>query len=236
MMQRSWRAGITAFIVLGTLALAACSSVAAPGTNTTPTASDILAKAKAAKLKDATYTITIKVGSTNLAGNITGSGDGKLTTHPQRSSSTINFSVSNTTFAYEIITDGKDTYTKQRSEAKWSKNAVTLPVNPSDSLNYDQMKNPTLVGAETINGITTWHLKSVGQTTVTSATATANPTPTTVSGSEDLWVRQDNAYPVKIIIDASQVGGTATITTQYSAWDTGITIDLPAPDQITSGS
>lgn len=235
-MQRSWRAGITALFVLGALALAACSSTTTPVASKTPTASDILAQAKAAKLKDATYTIAIAFAATGLAGNITGAGDGKLTTHPQRSSSTINFSISNTTFAYEIITDGKDTYTKQRSEAKWSKNAVTLPVNPSGSLNYDLMQHPTLVGAETINGIATWHLKSTGQTTVTSATATANPTPTTVSGTEDIWVRQDNAYPVKIIIDASQVGGTATITTQFSAWDTGVTIALPTPDQITSGS
>jgi hypothetical protein len=56
-------------------------------------------------------------------------------------------------------------------------------------------------------------------------------------------VRQDNGYPVKVQIQGSgsaQANGTpqgaaAGLVVTFTQWDIGVTITVPAPDQIAAG-
>jgi hypothetical protein len=95
------------------------------------------------------------------------------------------------------------------------------------------LQNPGLVGTETINGVQTYHLRGTVQTPVTPGANQSIETTT-----EDLWMRQSDYYPVKIVAHGagSSKGTSITVdvTATFTAWNSGVTITPPAPDQVTT--
>lgn len=262
-LRSSWPG--VALLVGGSLLLAGCTtgSVTATGTGTPATtttvtttattvaapgsAADILNHAKAAQVKDAKFTIAVTAGSptSNVA---TANGTGVLTTTPERtdisfSSVTLSVGPINNTSSAEFITDASSgIYVKVPALSQW----VSVPsqefgavIGTVDFLHYDQLQSPTLVGTETVNGFTTYHIQGLLQSLVG-----AGGTNTTVAFVEDLWLRQSDYYPIKVQDqNAASVAGTPTATAAtttpttdnrkvvelvtFNAWNTGATITLP---------
>jgi hypothetical protein len=220
---------LASMALFGMLALSACSvgGLGASATPTaTPTAAMILQQAKQVKVTDATVTLTLNGTTSGTA--FTGSGSGKLTTNPNRTDITFNLTAAGLQIAFETITDAatNTTYTKYTSPAilasdKWKKStsgAGGSPVDTSSFTNYGDLTNVTLVGKDTVNGEAVWHLKG-------SSSSTSTP------GSADLYLRQDNYYPVKF--DIQSTGATSgDITLVFTAVNSGITISLPPADQV----
>jgi hypothetical protein len=242
------------------LALAACSgtgssfdassSTASPSTPLT--AAEIVMRMQQAPLKDATFTEQVDSHTSGAAVGIpiaivaTVSGNGHLITHPKRVEVQLANTVSdNTSSAQNLIVDESGSYVKVNGDTQWSKTNISgttvSSVGPDLVLNYGQLQGATLVGAEVINGRATWHLKgtppinsnivvSGGVTNITNVTSS-----TGVSATEDIWVRQDNYYPVKIEVqttsDISAPSTTIHVTANehilFTAWDTGIIISAP---------
>ena len=109
--------------LLGMGVLAGCS-ISAPSISV-PSPSTILDKAKHPTWKDATFNYTSKILGTSSAGavNSNDTGNGKLTTNPQRTDITYSgaSSVGATSLpsSGEIITDGTTVYVKTAGESKW---------------------------------------------------------------------------------------------------------------------
>jgi hypothetical protein len=219
--------------------LTACATSTSGGANAgasatgtvAPSASarEILTKAQAVKLKDATLKtqVTTKRGSQT----VTLDGTARTTASPRRVevAGTASLGV-----PYQAIVDGNTIYIKLAD--KWLK----VPVGSANAeFNYDfialveQLQNPTLVGTETINGFQTYHLRGTVQAPVTPGANQKIETTT-----EDLWVRQDNYYPAKIVAHGggSNNGTSVTVdvTATFTAWNSGITITPPPADQVTT--
>lgn len=200
------------------------------------TASAIVARAQSAALKDASGSEAIT--SKSSVTSITINGAFKLTTNPSRyafdgaSTSVVNGkSYQNTLSA--VYTD-TDIYSKVNGG--WDKTSMG---NTSSALNFDPLKTlaklsqPQLVGVESVNGVSAYHLKGV------------LPAPTTTPGSQltvssttvDMWLRQDNFYPVKALyhltstypsaITNQQETTTTDVSQSFTKWDSGISIALP---------
>ena len=216
-----------------------------------PSASDLLAKVKHPGWKDATFTITDKISSQSpLVGvsSIAITGAGKLTTNPARSDIVYKDTVTSSAapsgipMSGEIISDGASLYTKSAGQSKWLKFDGCSTTSTSGSqanvlcgniAAVGDIKNVQFVGADTINGVATWHIKGD-----TAGSATGAGAQGTGTGTIDVWVRQNNFYPVKIVNHtiASSNGVNATIdqTVLFTAWDTGVTITVPSADQVQS--
>ena len=233
----------TALVSLSVLFMAACGGVniAKP-----LTPAQILANSQnPSSLKDTTFDMTINVGIG--ANSIAFTGGGKITRNPNRSDVNFSGSLLGQTFADEIITDGNDSYSKSTPSTtgdKWLKTTggasgtSGLGVDPSSLTSFGNLKNVTLVGTETINGHQAYHLKG----TVLSGTptpVTGTPTASTDTNQEDLWVLTDNFYPLKVnVVSSTTVAGTATTSTvviTFKTWNTGITISVPPPSDVTTG-
>jgi hypothetical protein len=83
-------------------------------------------------------------------------------------------------------------------------------------------KTARLIAVETLDGVHVYHLQSSVTTTTIMGTTTISSTTVT-----DYYVRQDNYRPVKFVANSS--GGanlTSTVTLTFTAYDTGVTIDL----------
>ena len=229
-------------ILLVVLLIAAVGVVMARGHNlgassTTPSVSTILSNAKSAKLTSATFNFTGQI-QLALPANATGptpvpgfgattfslTGSGKFTSSPTRAQLTTTIPII-TQSQVQIITDGSNVYVQGlggllggTDNTKWvefpisQSGATTMPTDPSKA--YDLLKNPTLVGAETINGKATWHitgtidpLNAIAGTPGVAATATAI---TKSLGSsfqytltEDIWLTQDTYLPAQIAVHAT---------------------------------
>ena len=225
-------------LLVSVLALAACG-LGGGGAKATPTATpgaaQILAKVKGLQFKDATFTMNFTFMEQGQ--NITGSGGGKITKNPDRSDIQLAFplaiSGSQYNVQYEVITDGGTTYTMisgipgLSTNGMWTK-GTTDSSSSSPFGNTSQFGDftsnfgsPTLVGTDTVNGVAVYHLKG---------------TDTTTAGSViDLYVRKDNYQPVKA--DFTETGSTSgNFTLIFTAFNSGISIATPSPDQVSSGS
>jgi LppX_LprAFG lipoprotein len=219
------------------LLLAACST-ATDGADTTATgtvppsadAREILAKAQAVKLKDAT--LQTQVTTKRGAQTITLDGTARTTADPRRVEVV---GTASKVLPYHAIVDGNVIYIQ--ADNKWLKYTVG---NDNAEFNYDflalveQLRNPSLVGTETINGAQTYHLRGTVETPVTPGANQSIETTT-----EDLWVRQDNYYPAKILAHGGGSSKGVSIrvdaTATFTAWNSGFTITPPPPDQVTTG-
>ena len=220
---------VASLALFGMLALSACGvgGLGASATPTaTPTAAMILQQAKQVKVTDATFTMTLN--GTTSGTTFTGTGSGKLTTNPNRSDVTFNLTAAGVQIAFENITDAatNTTYTKYTSPAflasdKWKKStsgAGGSPIDTSSLTNYGDLTNVTLVGKDTVNGEAVWHLKGSSAST-------------SLGGTVDFYVRQDNYDPVKLNVQST--GATSgTFTIVFTAVNSGTTISIPPADQV----
>ncbi len=243
--RRSW----------ATLALACASMliVAACGSSTGnpsqlkqvphPTVQSILTSAQAAHFKDAEYTVTLTISGSSGGQNVsvTGTGNGKATSNPQRSDVTINVSVAGVSLNEEVITDGSNVYTKTTGATKWTKTTATSTdptsslTNPTSLFGPSSLQGASLVGVETVNGVSSYHLHgTVPASTLGSAAGSG-----TGDLTSDVWFRTDNYYPVKLVITStgSTSGSSAgtysvSIIINFTSWDTGVTIQVPPASQV----
>lgn len=147
----------------------------------------------------------------------------------------------------EIITDTatNTTYTRisgfpgidgiSLGDGQWIKTTVSGDVptgSPVDTssitglTNLSKVKTAHLIGVETLDGVKVYHLQATVTTTTTIAGTSISTTTMT-----DYYVRQDNYRPVKIVANTSGSGlgstSGSTTTLTFTAYDTGVTIDLP---------
>jgi hypothetical protein len=220
------------------LLLAACSTSTSDGdASSTSTvapsaqAREILAKAQAVKLKDA----TLKTLATTKRGTqtVTLDGTARTTADPRRIEVV---GTASQVVPYHAVVDGNVIYIKLNN--KWLKVSVG---SANAEFNYDflslveQLQNPSLVGTETINDVQTYHLHGTVQAPVTPSAGQSIETTT-----EDLWVRQSDYYPVKIVAHGAGTNKgtsiTLDVTATFIAWNSGVTITPPPPDQVTTVS
>ncbi len=147
----------------------------------------------------------------------------------------------------EIITDTATnaTYTRisgfpgidgvSLGDGQWIKTTVSGDV-PSGSpvdissitglTDLGKAKTAHLIGVETLDGVKVYHLQATVTTTTTFGGTSISTTTMT-----DYYVRQDNYRPVKIVANISGSGlgssSVSTTTLAFTAYDTGVTIDLP---------
>lgn len=263
-----WRWGLGSFLAIATIALAACNSgtglttSTGNGGSTTQQATTILQHAQNAGLHDATFTITITgtggimTGTTTSDSNtpFTANGKGQLTTTPKQVQIAFdNLSVAGFSTSAQVISTDQALYLKVPQLSKWIQADATQVSglnNVNDALNYTLLQNVQLVGSETVNGVAAYHLRSTGQPATTANQAASGAAARTT----DLWLRQDNYFPLKIVThvaaqgagDVSAANGTPQVgsgtpvagttaldqTITFSAWNTGVTITAPSPSDI----
>jgi hypothetical protein len=231
MTRQPWRGHLVVWLLptllAAVFALAGCGAGgiggASPTATATPSAAGILQHAQSVKITDAAFTLTLS--GTASGQDVTGTANGKLTQTPPRDDITFNLTSGGQQIAFETITDGttNTTYTQFTQPAalatgKWTKasgGASGGLFNASQFTDYSQIKNPTLVGKDTVNGIAVWHLK--GQDTAAGET-----------GNVDVFVRQDNYEPVEIKGQATSSGTNINISLIFTSVNSGtISISLP---------
>ncbi|HUY79742.1 MAG TPA: LppX_LprAFG lipoprotein [Ktedonobacterales bacterium] len=223
---------VIALVMISATALAGCGVNIGGVTLERPSASTILATAEKQTWKDATFKFTVAVTSTSATGTSTGTGT--VTTHPQRSDihATTSSSLGNQTD--EVITDGSTAYVKTPGQSKWLKitgNPSSLSgaggISPTSPVNFGSLQNVTFVGAETVEGYKTWHVKGTTAQTVSGKTVTSNI---------DVWVRQDNSYIVQVKSHSVESGATGAVDTTitFTKWNTGVTITPPPASDVTT--
>lgn len=211
--------------------LAGCgvSGLGGAAPTATPSAAQIIQNAQNFKITDAIFTMTLN-GSFG-GQSASGTADGKLTKSPARYDITFNLTASGEQIAFETVSDGTSNsiYTKFTQPSllatgKWTKSSGGSGAgvfDPSQLTDYSQIKNVTLVGKDTVNGVAVWHLK--GQTTDSGETAAI-----------DVYVRQDNYAPVQFKVQGSGSSSLSAVIT-FTAVNSGISIALPPADQVQSG-
>ena len=179
------------------------------------TADQILSKVKDSGLKDSTCAVqaTTSIGDSKSTVALDQQGTVKLTTSPHRSDFLLTTSVLGTSLQQEQIYDTTATYTQTSGASTWKQQpATTSGILSADPLSYGSLTQVTLVDKPTVNGYVTYHLKHA----LSQAAG--------LSGATELWVRQDNFYPVKITDQSSTSlqGSTYSInaTMTCSAWNT----------------
>lgn len=239
--------------LVGTLALAACAQVYGA-----PDAATVLREAQAAKITDLSFTATGTFAS-SLAGALGGqSADGsnlsfqadvtgKITMSPQRADIAVSLGQGQGV-AVEIITDAATQTGYVRIPAlaqaglgsdQWIQvplDGLATYLDTSIFTNFEHITKATMVGPDTINGVAVFHLKGSQQLQQDLGNVT-----------EDFYVRQDNTYPVRVVIQGSvsvptqTTGGTGTgsspaatvsVTTNFTGVNTGIAIALPSGSQV----
>jgi hypothetical protein len=183
--------------------LAACANGAS---SQTPSASAILNKPDQATVKDAHFTLTAHIVSSNVALDATG--DGVIVIKPQQASEfTMQTIVAGQSLKFaEIIAGGKE-YDLAPDNPRWTVRAATSS-NPGSF----KGKNATLVGEETLPLGKAWHVKAVDEN--------GNPF--------QAWVRESDGYPLRY--EGSSQGTTFTAT--FDHFNTGETVTPPPASDI----
>jgi hypothetical protein len=200
-----------------------------------PAASGVLSNAQHALPKDATFTVSLKGENPDPT-----LGTGQLTTSPMRQETLSGLDPSQKTGRF---TDFSGTYyIKSPGEADWQRkfsdelfgaDNVEAMVVFIRFLDYGQLQAVKVVGAETIGGVPTWHLRGTVPSTGIAAEAANNYHLKFDAATEDLWVRQTDAKPAKLVYffpkdtSSSPVATDFTMTVTFTAWDTGLTLPVP---------
>ena len=222
-------------LLLGTLAavaLTGCGVNSLGGTKpaATPNAQAILQHAQEVQINDLSFTMTLD--STFAGTAATGNGNGTFTKNPERVQLSLNLNSNSTSFNLQEIADvaANTSYTKISglnlpgfNGDKWIKDSLGSSqslLDPSQLTNYSKLTNAKLTGAETLNGVKVWHLTGTSSSSGTNATY-------------DVYVRQDNYYPVKSVVKTTGADQ-GTITIDYTGVNTGATIALPPASDVQS--
>ena len=229
--------------LVGVLSLAACSL---PGVNATPDAAAILKNVQAVQINDATFTFSYSgqlsadasnflltnttIDLTNKA--ISGNGNGQFTASPQRAELAfiLPVQVAGITPTLQLIDDSstKTLYAGSNvltllSSATNGKTWFQVPLSElggfdiTPVLNFTQLLNVSLVGTETLNGVSVYHLKGTESGTVSAAI--------------DLYVRQDNYNPVRAVVNLNTLI-VGSVTLDFAGINTGVTVTPPTSDEI----
>jgi hypothetical protein len=220
--------------LVGTLALSACgvSGLGAAKPTPTPNAQTILTNVQKVQYKDIEFKMTLAGSGSGT--DVSGDGTGVVTMSPKRAKISFNLTAAGQQIAFDTIEDidGNTVYVKFSSALipglptdKWIKSAangtlssLTNAFDTSQLTSFNQLSNPTLKGSETVDGVQVWHLTGTESSNGTTANA-------------DLYIRQDNNHPYKIVAHAA--GSTsADVTITFTGINTGATIDLPPADQV----
>jgi hypothetical protein len=99
------------------------------------------------------------------------------------------------------------------------------------------LKSLQLISSETLNGIAAWHLRGSFNAPLYDTTGNSVSAP----GTADLWLRQSDSLPLKLVKHATLSGTSETgipfavsldSTYNFTAWNQGTTITLPDPADI----
>lgn len=223
--------------LLGAVALMSLAGCGLPGASafggSPPDAATILQRTQSAKITDVSFTLTGTL-TASLDPNTQGlkasfDGTGKMTISPKRGDFALNVDANSNKLPIEVITDssGDAGYLNLSSllaqlgvpAGYWLKLPLGSVANyvsdPTAFTNFMQITKPTLVGSETLNGVSVYHLEGQQQA-ASVATAT-----------EDFYVRQDNYYPVRVDLHGNAVA-VANATLNFTAVNSGLNIDLPS--------
>jgi hypothetical protein len=212
--------------------IAGCGSGSTSNNATSP-GQQIIVKARAAHLLDATFTITWtdQEAATGAAQQFTG--QGKVTLHPYRSECSMQSIDGYPTNIFEDIID----YT---TKAEYLKSNILDPTGPiwrkstrpprafdltAMPLIYPQLTNATLAGTDHMNSIAVWHIHG------TLTAADSFYTGKTDTAVLDVYLRQDNYLPVKLLAHVTTPDTIQDDTFVYTAFNTGVTILLPTVGQ-----
>jgi hypothetical protein len=221
---------VLALALVGTLALAGCSLIG--GTSAAPPTdpATVLQRVKSLNITDASWTAQIDgtSGGKTLAGGLSG----HTTTNPARSDQTCSLIINGQQFSFEVIVDAatQSTYTYYTIPVAlhtglWVKQATQQGgVNSLSGFgNWNNEQDLTVVGPDDEEGINVWHLRG---------TDTSSGTP----AQDDLYINQTDFRPVQEILKATDSTGseTLTMTIRYTAFNTGVEIDLPPPERVQS--
>ncbi|MBA3824813.1 MAG: hypothetical protein H0X24_13075 [Ktedonobacterales bacterium] len=257
---RDWRGlvrvlgGIAALAVIVAAAFFIHALLNPPPANDPVRGKAILSRAEAANPQDMTFTVAGTVGATVAGAGFSTplNGSGQVTRQPQRLHLALSAqSPLGGALTVEVIEDATTYYLKTAGlgstdpNQPWTKTTTS----PGDGiggiaftqfLDYRYIQNPIYVGDETIAGHATYHIHADLSSQINGAVATATPTGTSAKVTEDLWFNKSNYYPVQIVLHAggdaqantTAIAAKADETFTFTAWNTGVTIALPSPDQV----
>jgi len=247
------RQGLVLLPVMAALLLSACGVPSGP-----PTAASVLRQAQTAKITDLRFTATGTFASSLSAilGGQSANGSsfsfqaevtGTLTTTPRRTHLALALGQKQSV-AVEIITDAatQTGYVRLPFLAEVGLDTGQWIAVPLDGLatyldtsiftDFEQLTQATLVGTETIQGVAVYHLRGAQQLQAGIGEAT-----------EDFYVRQDNAYPVRVTIQgtvnaptratdntnaSSRPAATVKVNITFTGVNTGNAIALPSGSQV----
>lgn len=174
-----------------------------------PTAAEILTKPASSTMKDVHFTATVR--ATSGAQTVVLTGDGDMVVRPY---SAFHFLVrgtaNGTAVSEEVITrDGTDYARQGGSKFKASPSTQTSDVN-----SWQTATQAELVGDETMPAGIAWHVKAIARQ--------GNPF--------EAWIRVSDGYLLRYV--ASSSTGKTTFDYSMVAFNTGVTIDAPASNQV----
>lgn len=236
--RRGWLA-LALVLLAGCGGPGAGAKPAATATATLSQGQQVLQRARAANLTDATFTLTAHLTGTATQGTListgpsTSTGHGTLTMDPRRIQVAYRLVSDSTPAAFtpgdfESILDYVTT-TEYNKPSQWNPGTDMwdrLPGTgsqwaiPASVLAYWQLTDATLVATEQVAGVAVWHIRG----------ALANKYgPVTV----DAYLARDTYLPVQetlhlTLLDKDQEDDAYVFT----AVNTGVTIALPLPDQV----
>jgi hypothetical protein len=192
----------------GVFALAGCGASYAQGSAAatsgaqpraaaaSPSAEAILARLRAAPPHDA----TVSEHTTMTAAGSSYTADDTVTVKLQSGTATVTSTASGEGGAQNTVTiDINGT-----SQSVTSSSTEFAGGSAAGLASFEQLSKPELVGAESVDGVPTYHLRGT-----LPPEATADADVRAIAVTADLWVRQDTSEPVKLAIHATgEVGGT----------------------------
>jgi outer membrane lipoprotein-sorting protein len=175
----------------------------------TPSASEILTKPAASSMKDMHFTATVRTTSGGQTTTFTGDGD--MVVRPYSAYRLVVRAVTGgTSLTEEIITrDGTD-YVRQGNQ----RFKASPSTQGSDVNTWRDATAADLLGAEAMSGGMAWHVKAVSPQ--------GNPF--------EAWVRESDGYLIRYT--ATSKTGMTTFDYSMVAFNTGVSIAAPPPDQV----
>jgi hypothetical protein len=205
-MERGRVAFITAFSGFLLLTVASCSLNSVKYALGPPKPAEILKMPSGSGIKDAHVTITGHAASGAFSANL--SGEGVMILQPKAASDIkLTANLGTIPIAVEYLdADGKS-YQRTGTD-KW----VESKPSSSDPGSWADGKDPNYLGEDTVLGSKAWHVKAKDAQ----------------GGEFELWVREDDGYPVKL----SGGSGSANFTMTFDRFNTGGSVSAPSKADI----
>jgi outer membrane lipoprotein-sorting protein len=174
-----------------------------------PSAAEILTKPAVSTMKDMHFTATIQTTSSGQTAQLTGEGDMVV-----RPSSAFRLKVQGTiggaTVSEEVITKSGTDYVREGAQ----KFQASPSSQASDVNTWQEAINATLLGEELLATGTAWHVKA--------SSKQGNPF--------EAWIRKRDGYLLRYF--GTSRSGNTTFTYSMDRFNTGVTIEAPAPGDV----